>query len=125
MGWIVAELRWRDNIAGKETAFPWSVPDIDQLEPTEPLVKETSAGRCVLFTDVFDDGTLAIGLVHPSGANFARFSADPHVPHDEAFEGEIPAQIADEINAVWRETIDLFASHQKRLAAKEKGGGEG
>lgn len=108
------ELRWRDNAEGRETLFPWPVPDC-RLEAFDPMVKVTAAGKCVLFTDTFEDGTLAIGLTYPGGARFSRCSPHTNWALEERVEALPPESIASEMEEVWRDTLALFAARIKEL----------
>lgn len=110
----MAELCWRDNIAGREAVFPWPVPETFAARPA-PMSKETVAGRAALFTDVLVDQSVAICLMYPGGARFARISPETSWALEERREGTTPPEIADEMDSVWRETIDVFAARNREL----------
>ncbi len=110
----MAELRWRDNALGRETLFPWSIPD-GRVITVDPMVKETPAGKAVLFTDVLPDEGVAIALTYPGGARFARISPETGWALEERKEGTTPPAIAEEMDSAWRETLTLFAARNKEL----------
>ncbi len=111
----MAELRWRDNASGRETLFPWPIPDEGTLVANDPMVKETVAGKAVLFADFLPGGGLAIGLTYPGGARFARISPETNWSLEERVEGTTPPEITEEMDTVWRDTVALFAARNKEL----------
>ena len=111
----MAELRWRDNAAGRDTLFPWPIPDEGTVVANDPMVKQTAAGKAVLFTDFLPDSGLAVGLTHPGGARFARISPETGWALEERVEGTTPAEIVEEMDEVWRDTVALFAARNKEL----------
>jgi hypothetical protein len=108
----VAELRWRDKAAGRETLFPWPVPD-GPITTHDPLVKQTAAGKAVLFSDELADDTLALALTFPGGVRFARISPDTDWALEERWEGEMPDAIRADLEDVWQTTITLVAAENK------------
>ncbi len=81
--------------------------------------------QCDEVMVVICDETLALGLIHPGGAYFARISPETEYSLEERREGTMPPEIADELDSVWRDTVNLFAAKGKELREDSKGGGEG
>lgn len=111
----MAELRWRDDVTGEETVFPWPIPD-GPLRTFDPMVKDTVAGKCVLFTDILPDEGIAICLTYLGGARFARISPEIDWSLEERRVGDtFPVVIFKELADVWRTTLEQFAARNKEL----------
>lgn len=109
----MSELCWRDKATGREDIFPWPVPEGDLLLVSDPLVKETEAGRCVLYSDVLADETFAGALTFPGGVWFVRCSPDTGWSMEERGEGTVPPSIADELTSTWRTFLESVATGAK------------
>lgn len=110
----MASLILRDKHVGRDVKFPWPVAEGPSPQ-IDPMVKETGAGRCVLWTNCLADDALVLALTYPGGARFARISPETNWALEERKEGATPPEIAAEMDEVWRDTLALFAARTKEL----------